>query len=125
MSRRKKLDNIITCNRHYLTLTVRVIFPVYNAFTFNGETSRINSGSFVLVLLCLSIGVTIGLASTTTIFGSATQENKTLMQPQGTQNMSNATNATNIVLVHGAWADGSSWSKVIPILEKAGHKVIP
>ena len=33
------------------------------------------------------------------------------------------TNATNIVLVHGAWADGSSWSKVIPILENAGHKV--
>jgi hypothetical protein len=24
----------------------------------------------------------------------------------------------NIVLVHGAFADGSSWSKVIPILEE-------
>ena len=35
-----------------------------------------------------------------------------------------ATNATNIVLVHGLWADGSSWSKVIPILQNAGHKVI-
>ena len=35
-----------------------------------------------------------------------------------------ATNATNIVLVHGFWADGSSWSKVIPILENAGHRVI-
>ena len=23
----------------------------------------------------------------------------------------------NVVLVHGAWADGSSWSKVIPLLE--------
>ncbi|MCI0559078.1 MAG: alpha/beta hydrolase [Nitrososphaera sp.] len=34
------------------------------------------------------------------------------------------TNRTNIILVHGLWADGSSWSKVIPILEKAGHKVI-
>jgi pimeloyl-ACP methyl ester carboxylesterase len=30
----------------------------------------------------------------------------------------------NIVLVHGACADGSSWSKVIPILHNAGHKVI-
>ena len=29
----------------------------------------------------------------------------------------------NIVLVHGAWADGSSWRKVIPILKAAGHKV--
>jgi hypothetical protein len=45
-----------------------------------------------------------------------------LMQPTGLKSM--ATNATNIVLVHGFWADGSSWSKVIPILENAGHKVI-
>jgi pimeloyl-ACP methyl ester carboxylesterase len=46
------------------------------------------------------------------------------MQPQGVQGM--ATNATkpNIVLVHGVWADGSSWSKVIPILKNAGHKII-
>jgi pimeloyl-ACP methyl ester carboxylesterase len=27
----------------------------------------------------------------------------------------------NIVLVHGAWADGSSWSSVIQILQKAGY----
>jgi hypothetical protein len=32
------------------------------------------------------------------------------------------TNATNIVFVHGFWADGSSWSKVIPILKNAGHQ---
>ena len=30
----------------------------------------------------------------------------------------------NIVLVHGAWADGSSWSKVIPLLQAAGHNVV-
>ena len=30
----------------------------------------------------------------------------------------------NVVLVHGAWADGSSWAKVIPLLEKAGLKAI-
>lgn len=30
----------------------------------------------------------------------------------------------NIVLVHGAWADGSSWSGVIPILEAEGYHVI-
>jgi pimeloyl-ACP methyl ester carboxylesterase len=28
--------------------------------------------------------------------------------------------AKNVVLVHGAWADGSSWSKVIPILIAKG-----
>jgi pimeloyl-ACP methyl ester carboxylesterase len=29
-----------------------------------------------------------------------------------------------IVLVHGAWADGSSWGNVIPLLEQAGYGVI-
>jgi pimeloyl-ACP methyl ester carboxylesterase len=72
-------------------------------------------------LLCLSIILILGFMSSASS-GSATPENKTLMQPQGVQGM--ATNATNIVLVHGLWADGSSWSKVIPILKNAGHKVI-
>ena len=30
----------------------------------------------------------------------------------------------NIVLVHGAFADGTSWSKVIPILEARGYHVV-
>src|SRR5262249_47015751 len=29
----------------------------------------------------------------------------------------------NIVLVHGAWADGSSWAKVITILQDKGYNV--
>ncbi|MDB5561920.1 MAG: hypothetical protein JWN11_1338 [Hyphomicrobiales bacterium] len=29
-----------------------------------------------------------------------------------------------VVLVHGAWADGGSWSKVIPLLDRAGLTVI-
>ena len=29
----------------------------------------------------------------------------------------------NVVLVHGAWADGSSWAEVIPRLQAAGLKV--
>jgi pimeloyl-ACP methyl ester carboxylesterase len=74
-----------------------------------------------LGLLCLSISLLLGFMSPT-YSGFASPENKTLMQPQGVQGM--ATNATNIVLVHGVWADGSSWSKVIPILENAGHRVI-
>src|SRR5271156_1699359 len=32
-------------------------------------------------------------------------------------------NIKNIVLVHGAFADGSSWSKLIPILEARGFHV--
>ena len=30
---------------------------------------------------------------------------------------------THIILAHGAWADGSSWSRVIPILQREGHRV--
>lgn len=30
----------------------------------------------------------------------------------------------NIVLVHGAFADGSSWAKVIPLLQRKGYHVI-
>jgi pimeloyl-ACP methyl ester carboxylesterase len=44
------------------------------------------------------------------------------MQPTGIKSM--ATDATNIVLVHGGWGDGSAWSKEISILQNAGHKVI-
>jgi pimeloyl-ACP methyl ester carboxylesterase len=56
---------------------------------------------------------------------NAQQQNNTLMQSQGTPSMT-TTNATNmnIVLVHGTYVDASSWSKVIPILQNAGHKVI-
>lgn len=29
----------------------------------------------------------------------------------------------DVVLVHGLWADGSSWGEVIPFLHEAGHRV--
>src|SRR4051812_12754044 len=35
-----------------------------------------------------------------------------------------AVEARNVVLVHGAWADGSSWADVIPYLKAAGLNVI-
>jgi pimeloyl-ACP methyl ester carboxylesterase len=61
-------------------------------------------------------------------FASTESENNTLIQPDGTQGMGTTTNATStnttIILVHGGWADGSSWGKVIPILKNAGHRVI-
>lgn len=37
--------------------------------------------------------------------------------------MSKASQVKNIVLVHGAFADGSSWSKVIPLLQANGFNV--
>jgi alpha-beta hydrolase superfamily lysophospholipase len=32
--------------------------------------------------------------------------------------------AATIVLVHGAWTDGSSWNQIIPILQAQGLSVI-
>jgi pimeloyl-ACP methyl ester carboxylesterase len=32
--------------------------------------------------------------------------------------------ASSIILVHGAWADGSSWAKVIPLLRRRGFRAI-
>jgi pimeloyl-ACP methyl ester carboxylesterase len=42
----------------------------------------------------------------------------------GTFSARAVTPVTNIVLVHGAFADGSSWSKVIPLLQAKGYNVI-
>jgi len=77
------------------------------------------------ILLYLSIAIIASLMSSTYFGVANSQQNKTLMQSQGTPGMT-TTNATNmnIVLVHGTYVDGSSWSKVIPILQNAGHKVI-
>jgi pimeloyl-ACP methyl ester carboxylesterase len=84
-------------------------------------------------LSCLSITLIVNLTLTTAHFGlaNAQQQNNTSMQPQGIRSMATTTTTTttnttnvNIVLVHGTYVDGSSWSKVIPILQNAGHKVI-
>ena len=84
-------------------------------------------------LAVLSVGAMFiaSFASSTHFELANAQQNKTSMQPsevqstQGVQRMTTAnTTKMNIILVHGAWADASSWSKVIPILQKAGHRVI-
>jgi pimeloyl-ACP methyl ester carboxylesterase len=43
---------------------------------------------------------------------------------KGASQVTNTQPVKNIVLVHGAWADGSSWSKVIPILQSKGFHVV-
>jgi pimeloyl-ACP methyl ester carboxylesterase len=92
--------------------------------------------SFVL-LLFLTLTLTASFTLTPRSgFASTENNNNTLIEPEASQGMATATNATtttsanattatpNIVLVHGLWADGSSWSKVIPVLKNAGHRVI-
>jgi pimeloyl-ACP methyl ester carboxylesterase len=47
-----------------------------------------------------------------------------LTAPQFAAAQSSSPHVKNIVLVHGAFADGSSWSKVIPLLEADGYHVV-
>src|SRR4051812_17908532 len=87
----------------------------------------------------ISFGVLLFL--TTTLIASftltpysgfaSTESNNTLIPPEETQGVgtttsTNATTSSNttIILVHGGWADGSSWGKVITTLKNAGHRVI-
>jgi pimeloyl-ACP methyl ester carboxylesterase len=42
----------------------------------------------------------------------------------GTAQTAPAEGVRNVLLVHGAWADGSSWSKVVPLLEAKGLHVV-
>src|SRR6185436_5314449 len=74
-----------------------------------------------LILLSMATVVITGLASTKNSALAGT-ENKTLMQLQGMNGM--AANSSNVILVHGGWADGSSWGKVITILKNAGLNVV-
>ena len=48
----------------------------------------------------------------------------TLNQTEKGAAQSSATGVKNVVLVHGAFADGSSWAKVIPLLEAKGLHVV-
>jgi pimeloyl-ACP methyl ester carboxylesterase len=86
------------------------------------ETFKINSNQALLFFSFLSFMIAVCVISAGHHAG-ASLDNNTLMQAQGTQNMS-VTNSTKIVLVHGGWADGTGWSKQIPILHEAGHQVI-
>jgi pimeloyl-ACP methyl ester carboxylesterase len=73
-----------------------------NKSEFNQE---INMMRLTNVILAGSIGVVTALTSAS--------------EAQSPQQV-----VKNIVLVHGAFADGTSWGKVIPILESRGFHVV-
>src|SRR5450432_1319624 len=58
-----------------------------------------------------SMMLAVGLLSTTLVAAAASAQT------------AKPAEARNVVLVHGAWADGSSWAEVIPLLQAAGLKV--
>ncbi len=68
-------------------------------------------------MLCSNLTRTIAIAAAALIFGSATPQ---LARAQWNHEPA----VKNIVLVHGSWADGSCWSKVILLLEAKGFHVV-
>lgn len=79
---------------------------------------RINS----LELFCLPLTFIVALILFAHSGLANAAQNITMIQSTEIDNMS--TNIKNIILVHGAWTDGSLWSQVIPILQESGHRVI-
>jgi hypothetical protein len=48
----------------------------------------------------------------------------TTQRTESTAQEASANGIRNLVLVHEAWADGSSWRKVIPLLQNKGLHVV-
>lgn len=61
----------------------------------------------------------VAITGTLTLSGCGSSNATAAAAPSQTQVI-----PTTVVLVHGAWADGSSWSKVIPMLQQKGLKVV-
>lgn len=53
-----------------------------------------------------------------------TEEVSTVTISKNANRQPNSKGVKNIVLVHGAFADGSSWAKIIPLLQSKGYNVI-
>ena len=67
------------------------------------------------------------LTATTAILltaSSAIAGPKTASTKQAMADALRGPNSPTVVLVHGAWADGSSWAKVIPLLQAKGIRVL-
>jgi pimeloyl-ACP methyl ester carboxylesterase len=92
----------------YLYKHLSVIYDMANIFK---QTKSV-------ILVCFGVLLIMSFFSTEyTVFASP--QNETSITSDSLPR-----NNTRIVLVHGAGSDGSMWSKVIPILADAGHRVI-
>jgi uracil phosphoribosyltransferase len=100
--------------------------PIGNAISYIIVSVTYSMKTTSILVLIVSVGLMFitSLALSVHLDSVNAQQNKTLIQQQATQSMTANTTNMNIILVHGGWADGSSWGKVITILKDSGHKVI-
>jgi pimeloyl-ACP methyl ester carboxylesterase len=82
----------------------------------------------IVIFGFILLGSLFTMNSNSKIMQHASAQNQSGRMQMGATNSTSSSvmgaNRTNIVLVHGGWNDGSAWSKVIPTLEAAGHRVI-
>jgi pimeloyl-ACP methyl ester carboxylesterase len=77
-----------------------------------------------LGMFCLASSIILSVVLIAN-FSLVKAQNNTIIQSSESRNINaSSTDIKNIILVHGAFSDGSAWSQEIPILEKAGHRVI-
>lgn len=88
----------------------------------NRRIARPSIGALIL------LGITAVASGAQVVTSSESREKKALLsvpiqQGQALSRMTGADKPT-IVLVHGAFADGSAWQDVVPLLQRNGYKVI-
>jgi pimeloyl-ACP methyl ester carboxylesterase len=87
---------------------------------FHFDSLRFSAASILSVLAATACSsVEGGAGSEPTDVGSGTQT----AAVQGAAENRHGADVADVVLVHGAWADGSSWLSVIPLLQDEGFTV--
>src|SRR5580704_10852505 len=101
----------MTDGRHSLMIEPRHLLQERTVMTFKGLALRALRWPVITAVIALATLVTIPA------FASA--------QPTASSQAPAAASAPKptIVLVHGGWADGSSWGQVITILQREGYTV--
>ena len=69
----------------------------------------VNASRISKLVVCVCFGLPLAVSLPTTLVAQSAAHDDAVR---------------NIVLVHGAWANGSSWSRVIPLLEARGFHVV-
>lgn len=106
-----KLNKCVT-----LMTAICVVILLASVFSINGNSKMMIQQATAAVNTNQSNAMQMS-----SVAGTTTNQS---MKSTGSGTATNKTTSTNIILVHGTWVDGSSWSKVIPILQTAGYKVI-
>ncbi|MFN2563851.1 MAG: alpha/beta fold hydrolase [Gemmatimonadaceae bacterium] len=90
------------------------------------RTTRIARPPIVALIL---LGIAAVASGAQVVTSSEAREKKPMssvpaQQGQALSRMTAAADRPTIVLVHGAFADGSTWQDVVPLLQRDGYKVI-